>query len=324
MTGIRVALAAIALGLLVAPLVSEAQQAKKFPRIGVLTGPADPGVEAFKQGLRELGYIERENVAIERRSAEGKLERLPDLAAELVQLKVDVIVASSNLAIIALKKATQTSPIVMAIAGDPVGAGFIASLARPGGNITGLTVIAEQLSRKRLELLREINSKITRVGVFRNPTTPTHAILWEETRAAATTLGIKVFPLDIRGPDDIEGAFGTLAREHAEGLIVLPEPVSFTNRKQIVDLAAKTRLPAMYPWNEFADSGGLMVYSPNRDDLWRRSATYVDKILKGAKPSDLPVEQPKKFDLIINLKTAKALGLKIPPALLLRADQVIE
>ena len=207
----------LVLAILATPLIIEAQQAKKFPRIGVLTGPPDPGVEAFRRGLRELGYVEGDNISIERRSAEGKFDRLPALAAELVRLKVDVLVASSNLAIIALREATHTIPIVMSIAGDPVGAGFIASLARPGGNITGLTVIAEQLSGKRLELLKEINPKITRVAVFRNPTTPTHAILWEETRAAATALGIKVFPLDIRGPDDIEDAFRTMAREHAEG-----------------------------------------------------------------------------------------------------------
>jgi putative tryptophan/tyrosine transport system substrate-binding protein len=314
----------LTLGLMLAPLAAEGQQAKKVPRIGVLTGPVDPGVEAFRQGLRELGYVESKSITIEHRSAEGKLDRLPDLAAELVRLKVDVIVGSGNLTITALKEATETIPIVIAIAADPVGNGFVASLARPGGNITGLTVIAEQLSRKRLELLKEINPRITRVAVTRSPITATHVVLWEETQAAAKALGIKVFPLDIRGPDDIENAFGTIAREHAEGLIVLPEPVSFTNRKRIVDLAAKSRLLAMYPWKEFADSGGLLVYSPNRDDLWRRSATYVDKILKGAKPADLPVEQPTKFELVINLKTAKALGLTIPQTLLLRADQVIE
>jgi ABC-type uncharacterized transport system substrate-binding protein len=303
--------------------LAEAQKPAKVPRIGVLTGPTDPGVEAFRQGLRELGYAEGKNVTIDHRSAEGKLDRLPDLAAELVRLKVDVIVGSGNLAITALKEATQTIPIIMAIAGDPVGAGFIAGLARPGGNITGLTVIAEQLSGKRLELLKEINPKITRVAVFRSATTPIHAVLWKETQDAATALRIKVFPLDIRGPDDIESGFGTMAREHANAFIVLPEPVSFTNRKQIVDLAAKNRLTAMYPWNEFVDSGGLMAYSPNRDDLWRRSATYVDKILKGRKPADLPVEQPTRFELVINLQAAKQIGLTIPPSVLLRADKVI-
>ena len=308
-----------------APLGAQAQpQAKKAPRIGVLTGPADPGVEAFRQGLRELGYVERENITIERRSAEGKLDRLPELAVELVRLKVDVIVASSNLAVVALRKATQTIPIVMSIVADPVGEGFVASLARPGGNITGLTSISEQLSRKRLELLKEINPHLSRVAVSRSPTTPTHGILWGETQAAATALGIKVFALDLRSAEEIEGAFRTMTRERAEGLVVLPEPVSFTNRKRIVDLAAKTRLIAMYPWKEFAEAGGLMVYATNRDDLWRRSAIYVDKILKGARPADLPIEQPTKFELIINLKTAKALGLIIPQSLLLRADQIIE
>ncbi len=304
--------------------IAEAQKPAKVARIGVLSGPTDPGVEAFRQGLRELGYVEGKSITIEHRSAEGKLDRLLDLAAELVRLKVDVIVASSNLAIIALKQATQTIPIVMSIASDPVGAGFIASLARPGGNITGLTVIAEQLSGKRLELLKEINPKISRVAVFRNLTTPTHAVLWKETQDAAAVLGIKVLPLDIRGPDEIESAFGTMAREHAEALIVLPEPISFTHRKQIVDLAAKNRLPAMYPWNEFVDSGGLMAYAPNRDDLWRRAATYVDKILNGTKPADLPVQQPMKFELIFNLKAAKQIGLTIPQSVLYRADKVIK
>jgi putative ABC transport system substrate-binding protein len=310
--------------LLAAPIAAEAQQPKKVPRIGVLTGPTDPGVEAFRRGLTDLGYVEGTNFTIERRSAEGKLDRLPDLAADLVQLRVDVIVGSSNLAIQALKEATRTIPIVMAIAGDPVGSGFIASLARPGGNITGLTVIAEQLSAKRLQLLKEINPRISTVAVFRSATTPIHAVLWKETQDAATALKIKVFPLDIRGSDDIESGFGTMAREHAQAFIVLPEPVSFTNRKQIVDLAAKNKLPGMYPWNEFADSGGLIVYSPNRDDLWRRSATYVDKILKGRKPADLPIEQPTKFELAINLRTAKAIGLTIPPSLLQRADRIID
>ena len=318
---IGLALAALLLAL---GLPAEAQKPAKVPRIGVLSGPTEPGVEAFRQGLRELGYAEGKSVTIEHRSAEGKLDRLPGLAAELVQLKVDVIVGSGNLAISALKEATQTIPIVIAIAGDPVGSGFIASLAHPGGNITGLTVIAEQLSGKRLELLKEINPKITRVAVFRSATTPIHAVLWKETQDAATPLKIQVFPLDIRGPDDIESGFGTMVREHANAFIVLAEPVSFTNRKRIVDLAAKNRLTAMYPWNEFADSGGLMAYSPNRDDLWRRSATYVDKILKGRKPADLPVEQPTKFELVINLKAAKQIGVTIPQSVLYQANKVIK
>jgi putative ABC transport system substrate-binding protein len=321
---IHAAFTVLAFGILVTPLVVEAQQPGKVPRIGILSGPTDPGVEAFKRGLRELGYVEGKNIGIEHRSAEGKFDRLPDLAAELVRLKVDVIVASGNQAIIALKEATERIPIVMSIASDPVGAGFISSLARPGGNITGLTVIAEQLSGKRLELLKEINPKIARVAVFWNSIIPTHAVLWKETQAAATVLGIKLLPLDIRGPDGIKSAFGTMARERTEALVVLPEPISFTHRKQIVDLAVQNRLLATYPWPEFVESGGLMAYAPNRDDLWRRAASYVDKILKGAKPGDLPVEQPTKFELVINLKTAKALGLTIPPSLLLRADQIIE
>ena len=210
---------------------AEAQQPTKIPRIGVLSGPTNPDVEAIRQGLRELGYVEGKNVTIEQRSAEGKLDWLPGLAADLVRLKIDVIVASSNPATIALKKATQTIPIVMAVVGDPVGAGFIASLARPGGNITGLANIAEDLSGKRLELLKEINPKIARVAVFWNPTIPTHTVLWKETQAAATVLGIKVFSLDIRGPDGIESAFGTMTREHA--VIVLPASDSFTNRNRL-------------------------------------------------------------------------------------------
>ena len=280
--------------------------------------------EPFLQGLRELGYIEGKNIVIEARSAEGNFDRLPDLAAELVRLRVDVIVASSNPAIIALKQATQTIPIVMTVVGDPVGAGFVASLARPGGNVTGLSNIAEELSGKRLELLKEINPKITRVAVFRNPTIPTHAVLWKETQDAATALGIKLLPLDIRGPDDFESAFGAMVKERAEAFIVLPEPITLTHRQQIVDLAAKKRLPGMYPFGDFTDAGGLIYYGPSRTDLWRRGATYVDKILKGTKPADLPVERPMKFELVINLKTAKQIGLTIPPNLLARADRVIK
>jgi ABC-type uncharacterized transport system substrate-binding protein len=236
---------------------------------------------------------------------------------------VDVIIVSSNPAIIALKKATQTIPIVMTSVADPVGAGFIASLARPGGNITGLTNISEQLSGKRLELLKEINPKIARVAVFRNPTIPTHAVLWKETQDASQAVGLKVLPLDIRAPDEIERAFGAMVKQRAEAFIVLPQPVT-NNRQQIVGLAAKNRLPGMYPFPDDADAGGLMSYGPSRTDLWRRGAVYVDKILKGRKPEDLPVEQPTKFELVINLKTAKQIGLTIPPNVLARADKVIK
>jgi putative tryptophan/tyrosine transport system substrate-binding protein len=309
-------------------LLSEAQQPTKVPRIGYLSN-ADPATdsaraEGLRVALREFGYIEGQNIAIEYRSAEEKFDRLPELAAELVRLKVDVIVASSNAAIIALKQATQSIPIVMTIVGDPVGAGFVASLARPGGNITGLSNIAEQLSGKRLELLKEIKPKITRVAVFRNPTLPTHAVLWKETQDAATAFGVKLLPLDIRGSDEIDNVFGAMVRERAEAFIVLPEPITLSKRQQIVDLAAKNRLPGMYPFGDFTDAGGLIYYGPSRIDLWKRATTYVDKILKGSKPADLPVEQPTKFEFIINLKAAKQIGLTIPPNVLARADKVIK
>jgi putative ABC transport system substrate-binding protein len=305
--------------------LADAQQSGKIYRIGVLsTVPVSLEIEPFRQALRELGYVEGKNIVIEARSAEGKSDRLPGLVAELVRLKVDVIVASSNPAIIALKQATQTIPIVMTVVGDPVGAGFVTSLARPGGNITGLSNIAEELSGKRLELLKEINPKITRVAVFRNPTIPTHAVLWKETQDAATVLGLRLIPLDIKGPEDFEAAFGTMVGERAEALIVLPEPVTTTHRQQIVELAAKNRLPGMYPFGDFTDAGGLIYYGPSRTDLWRRGATYVDKILKGAKPGDLPVERPMKFELVVNLKAAKQIGLTIPPNVLVRADKVIK
>jgi len=311
--------------LLAVAVMAEAQQPTKVPRIGVLQATNAPFQhEALLQGLREFGYAEGKNIAIEYRSADGQLERLPELAAELVRLKVDVIVAASNPAIIALKKATQTIPIVMTVVADPVGAGFIASLARPGGNITGLTNIAEQLSGKRLELLKEINPKIARVAVFRNPTIPTHAVLWKETQDASQVLGLKVLPLDIQGPDEIERAFGAMVKEHAEALIVLPQPVTSSKQEHIVELAAKNRLPGMYPFADDVEAGGLMAYGPSRADLWRRGAVYVDKILKGRKPVDLPVEQPTKFEFVINLKTAKLIGLTIPPNVLARADKVIK
>ena len=272
----------------------------------------------------KLNLIEGKNIAIEYRSAEVKLDRLPDLAAELVRLKVDVIVVSSNSAIIALKQATRDIPIVMTVVGDPVGAGFIQSLARPGGNITGLTSIAEELSGKRIELLKEISSKITRVAVLRNSTIPTHAVLWKETQAAATVLGVKLLLLDFRGPDEFESAFAVMVRERAEAFIVLPDPLTTARRQQIVDLAAKNRLPGMYPFGDFTEAGGLIYYGPRRIDMWRRGAYYVDRILRGTKPADLPVEQPTRFELVVNLKTAKALGLTIPQTILIRADQVIK
>jgi putative ABC transport system substrate-binding protein len=320
------AVVALLVGLTLASFhTAGAQQAKRIPRIGVLisTDKALLG-EAFLQGLRELGYVEGKNIAIEWRVGEGKLDRIAEFAADLVRMKVDVIVASSNSAIIALKQATSTIPVVMTTVSDPIGAGFIQSLGRPGGNITGLTVIGEDLSGKRLELLKEINPKITRVAVLRNLTIPTHAVLWKETQDAATSLGLRLIALDIRGPEDIEAAFRAMVKERSEAFMVLPEPITTTHRQKIVDLAAKNRLPGMYPFGDFVEAGGLIYYGPNRTEIWRRSAFYVDKILKGAKPADLPVEQPKKFEFIINLKAAKQIGLTIPPNVLARADKVIK
>ena len=303
--------------------IADAQKVAKMFRIGVLAG-GEVDVEAFRQGLRERGYVEGRNITIEWRDAGGKLDRLPALAAELVRLKVEVIVVQSNPAVIALKQATQTIPVVMAIVGDPVGAGFVASLAKPGGNITGLSNQHEETSGKRLGLLKEVNPKISHVAVLRNSTIPTHSVLWRETQAAAVALGVKALAVDFRSHDDFEGAFGTMIREHADALIVLPDPVTNTRRKQLIDFAARQRLPAMYPFPQWVEDGGLISYGPSRADLWRRSAYYVDRILKGAKPADLPVEQPTRFELIINLKTAKALGLTVPQAVLIRADRVIQ
>ncbi len=326
--GIARLVVAVALGAPLLPAAAPAQPPAKVPRVGVLASSAaanSPYVfEAFRQGLRELGYVEGRNIAIEWRFAEGKLDRLPDLAAELVRLKVDVIVASSNPGIVALKRATETIPIVMSVVGDPVGSGFVASLARPGGNITGLSNMAEDLSGKRLELLREVVPRLSRVAVWRNPTIPTHVTLWRETQDAATAMRLKMLSVDIRGPDELEGMFGAMTRERADAFIVLPEPVTLVHRARVASLAAKHGPPGMYPFGEFVASGGLMAYSPNLADLWRRSAYFVDRILKGARPADLPVEQPTRFELVINMKTAKALGLTIPQSVLIRADQVIQ
>jgi putative ABC transport system substrate-binding protein len=313
--------------LLAAPLAAEAQQQAKVWRIGYL-GYAYPSqardLDAFRERLRDLGYVERKNLVIEARSAGSSFERLPALAAELVSLKLDVIAAIGNRTIVALMRATQTIPIVMISGGDPVGTGLVSSLAHPGGNVTGLSNLAEGLSAKWLELLTETAPGITRVGVLMEPAGSAHATFLREIKTAGQRTGIAVFGLEAQGRDDIERAFAALTRERAQGLIVLPNPITLTHQTQIVELAAKNRIRAMYPYGEFTQSGGLMTYSTNRTDLYRRSATFVDKILKGAKPGDLPVEQPTKFELIINLKTAKALGLTIPPSLLGRADELIQ
>jgi len=310
-------------------VVAAAQQPARIPRIGILiTASASSHsarVEAFRQRLRELGYVEGKNIVIEYRSAEGKLDRLPALAAELVRLKVDVIVtATGGRDILAAKKATATIPIVFAGTGDPVGDGLVSSLARPGGNITGLSLMTPDLDGKRLELLKEVFPKVARV-----------AFLWDvgsvrgnrpltDMEAAAKALGLKLQSLPVRSLDDFESAFARAKRDGVQALITSPNTLIITQQRQVLDFAAKNRLPAMYPTSEFVEAGGLMSYAPNYADLWRRAATYVDNILKGAKPSDLPVEQPTKFELVINLKTAKQIGLTISPNVLARADKVLK
>jgi putative ABC transport system substrate-binding protein len=317
----------VAGGLLATPLAAEAQPATKVWRIGYLeyaypTYARD--LEAFRQRLREFGYVEGKNLVVESRVADASFERLHALAAQLVGLKVDVIAASGNATISALMQATRTIPIVMISSGDPVGAGLVGSLAHPGGNVTGMANLGEGLSAKWLELLTQTGPGITRVGVLMVPNTPAHATYLRDIKSAGQRTGIGILALEVRGGDEIEGAFTALTKAHTQGLVVLPNPVTLTNQAQIVELAAKNRLPTMYPWPEFTEAGGLMAYSTNRTDMYRRSAAFVDRILKGAKPADLPIEQPTKFELVINLKTAKALGLTIPPSLLQRADQVME
>jgi putative ABC transport system substrate-binding protein len=309
-----------------APL-AEAQQAAKVPRIGILTlgvASSTPIFEAFRQGLRELGYVEGKNILIEYRYAEGKSDRLPNLAGELVSLKVDVIVTEGIGAAFAAKHATQTIPIVMGIAGDPVGAGLVASLARPGGNLTGLTLLAPELSGKRLELLKEAAPKTTSVAVISSAANPAHAGYLRETKAAAQSLSVALRIVEVRSQDDLDMVFKAVTSARPSALITLADGMLLNNRTRIVEFAAKSRLPAIFPDGEFAEVGGLMAYGPSLAANFRRAATYVDKILKGTKPAELPVEQPKKFELIINLKAAKQIGLTIPPNVLVRADKVIK
>jgi putative ABC transport system substrate-binding protein len=316
-------------GLLAAPLARRAQQAGKVPRIGylALNPAANPHLhEAFRQGLRDLGYVEGRNVVIEYRDAEGKPERLPALAAELGALKGDVLVAQPTVAALAAKQATRTLPIVFPVA-EPVPSGLVTSLARPGGNITGLSILAPEMAGKGLELLKQAVPGVSRVAVLWDPGAfpeRTAKDMLKEVEVAARALGVRLQFIEARGPDDFDRAFSEMTRARAGALTGLGGSMLFSERRRLVDLAAKNRLPVVYSWKEGADAGGLMAYGPSVPDLFRRAATYVDKILKGAKPGDLPVEQPTKFELVINLKTAKALGLTIPPSLLQRADQVIE
>ena len=305
----------------------EAQQPAKVPRIGFqLDSPASAvtaRTEAFRQGLRELGYIEGKNIIIEWRSAEGKIERRSELAAELVRLKVDLIVSGGPSVTRGVKEATSTIPIVMAQDTDPVGSGFVASLARPGGNITGLAALAPEMSGKQLDLLKQIVPKLSRVAVIGNSNVPGDAQALRETVLAAGSFDVYLRYLDVPDPKDIETVFRAAAKGRADAVLVLGNPILNAHRKQIVDLAVKHRLPATYARPEFVEAGGLMTYGTSYNDLFRRAATYVDKILKGAKPADLPVEQPTKFEFVINLKAAKQIGLTIPPNVLARADRVI-
>jgi putative tryptophan/tyrosine transport system substrate-binding protein len=317
----RTFLRTVSASLLTAPLATEGQQAGKVYRIGLLAGGARSAdsilIETFWRRMKELGYIEGKNVAAEYRFAEGAPERLPPLAAELVRLKVDVIVAPGSGAV-AAKNATKTIPIVVAY-GDPVALGLVASLARPGGNVTGLSGLASELGGKQLELLKEAFPRVSRV-----------AVLWwkqnalEDMKGAARALGVTLQALELRAANDLEPALSAIMGERPHALIVVRNPFTVTHRTRIVDFAAKGRLPVMYGDREFSEAGGLMSYGVSVPDLWGRAAVYVDKIFKGAKPADLPIEQPTKFELVINLKTAKALGLTIPPSVLLRADQIIE
>ncbi len=326
----RAFIGTLAGGLLAAPLAAGAQQAAKIARIGYLATNLTANArlhEAFRQGLRDLGYVEGRNVVIEVRDAEGRNERFPALAAELVALKVDVIVAPSTPGAMAAKQATKTIPVVFTALADPVTGGLVTSLARPGGNITGVSFLAPEQVGKRLERLKEAVPGVSRVAVLWQPgdvPETTAKTLLKEAEVAARALGVRVQFVEARGPADFDRAFSEMTEAHAGALSVLTSAILFTEHRRLVDLSAKHRLPTVYPWREGADSGGLMSYGPNVADLYRRTAFYVDKILKGAKPGDLPVEQPTKFELVINLRTAKALGLTIPQSLLQRADQVIE
>ena len=329
-TLITVLVVLLAVGILVAPPAGEALQAATSPRIGFLSPSslADPRtlrlLGAFREGLRELGYLEGQNIAIEFRWAEGKYDRLPGLAAELVRLKVDIIVAAALPAIEAAKQATGTIPIVMVSSLDPVATGFVASLARPGSNITGSSAMAPELVGKQLELLKEVVPKVSRVAFLGNPASLGYAPQVRHAQDAARALGIGLQPLEARSPGEIDSAFAAMTRERAGALIVLLDVMFTEHRARIADLATKHRLPTVYGLHEYAEAGGLMAYGSSFVDRSRRAATFVDKILKGAKPADLPIEQPTTFELAINLRTAKALGLTIPQSLLLRADQIIQ
>jgi putative ABC transport system substrate-binding protein len=325
----RTFVGAAAGSLLTLPLAIEAQQASKVPRIGYLVQnyaeTSQRPLAAFREGLRELGWVEGKNIVIEVRFAEGRVDQLPALVSELIRVKVDIIVAGSSGATWAAKNATQSIPIVMAASANAPGEGLVASLAHPGGNITGMTFLAgPEIAGKQLQLLKEVAPAASRVAVLTNPTNRAHVAFVREVQLAARSLGAQVQVLDARNPDQLDSAFAAMTREHAAALLVLTDSVFVGQRQRVANLAARSRLPALYSQREFVDAGGLVSYGPSLSDMFRRAATHVDKILRGGKPSDIPVEQPTKFELVINLKTAKALGLTIPQSLLLRADEVIQ
>ena len=316
----------LTLGLLAVPLAAHAQPPTHVHRIGYLLGTTqeqEPLLEAFLEAMRALGYVEGQHFVMEYRAAEGQYERLPDLAAELVRLKVDVLLVTNTAAVLAAKHATTTIPIVMAGVAYPVESGLVSSLARPGGNITGLASLQHELIGKRLELLKAVLPTVSRVAVLWNPANPAHAVAVREADVATQALGVQLHLVEARGPDAFDRAFAAMTRAHAGALLVLGDPLVFEHRRRLVELAVRSRLPTMHNIRPYVETGGLMAYGPRTTDLRRRAAVYVDKILKGAKPADLPVEQPTTFELIINLKTAEALGLTIPPTLLFQADEVI-
>jgi ABC-type uncharacterized transport system substrate-binding protein len=314
----------LTLALLAAPLAAEAQQAGKVYRIGVLGNENNPPWDGLRQGLRELGYVDGRNVSMEWRWSEGRTDRFPGLAMELVALKPDVIVASGTQAARAAKQATSTIPIVMTTSSYPDRIGLVDSLSRPGGNITGLSNVGPELSGKKLELLKEIAPKASRVAILWNPASEVEPLVVRDLMTAAPAVGVELQSVEVRSPDDFSAAFATLSASRVHALLALGNPINFRGRQLIADFALRNRLPSIYDERLFVDAGGLMSYAPSFTDSFRRAATYVDKILKGAKPADLPVEQPTKFELVINAKTAKALSLTIPPSVLARADEVIQ
>ncbi len=329
MTTRRRLVLALMAGALSAPLASFAQQPAKIARVGFLHAASAQGTEAqlqaFRDGLRELGYVEGKNLQLEVRWGEGKLERLPALAAELVQLKVDVIVAAASPSVVAAREATRTIPIVMPVSSDPVGDGLVASLAHPGGNITGLSLMAPELGEKRIQLLKEMFPKVSHaMAVLWNPDYVGMRARFEQARVAAPAVGLTVRSVEVRDTRELDAAFDVIIREHPEALLLLADPLTISQRSRIVEFAAEQRLPAIYETSNFVDVGGLISYGPSISDQYRRVATYVDKILRGAKPADLPIEQPTKFELVINMSAAKALGIKFPDSILLRADKVVE